>query len=603
MSQRCAHSLIITIVPTTKTRGLPDIIGFNTNGSVSFWSFSGQKPTPPASLPSIFPADFTNIPLAARDVLLADLLDILPTDLPDILSADVPANIHGIDPAPLHLGNILPAGILPADPVRANQVRANLLKIFAYRNDRHVRLLADTTGHGLYDLVVFNETGVHVAIKSNQTKQNKFHDFRKKTADFTFSSGWRVDKHIRYMVDTRKTGRADIIGFGDLGVILSKNEPIPGITDTASRAAARAAFAAGNSALDVGANAVVAALNDNALNDADALGIADGAANALMGDAAAAAKAALAAGRAAAAATAAGTAEDAAAAALAIAAAGNAGAAALISGVSAAAAAAAGAAADAVPKFQFTSPSIVLHDLGYDQGWRLDKHLRFLVDFCGSGFPDIIGFGETSVAFVRNNHNGSFGARRDFDLGQFTYSSGWRVDKHVRTLADMSGKGRPDIVGFGNEGVYVAVNKGDGTVGPATLVLKEFGYNQGWRVERDLRMIVDVNGSGLGDIVGFGRSGVYISNNKGNGRFDPPKLVARDFGYLQGWMIEKHQRFMVDVTGNGCADIVGFGETEVYVAFNNGAGEFWPAQKFANDFSWRNGWNPSNAVRYVARLD
>jgi len=226
-----------------------------------------------------------------------------------------------------------------------------------------------------------------------------------------------------------------------------------------------------------------------------------------------------------------------------------------------------------------------------------------LVDFYGSGFPDIIGFGETSVVVVRNNRNGTFGDRRDLDPGQFTYSHGWRVDKHVRTLADVTGKGHPDIVGFGDKGVYIAVNNGDGTVKPAKLVLEEFGYNQGWRVERDLRMVVDLKGNGLGDIVGFGRSGVYVSRNRGNGRFEPPKLVARDFGYLQGYRVEKHQRLMVDVTGNGCADIVGFGEGEAYVAFNDGEGDFWPAQKFANDFSWEKGWDPSKTVRYVTRLD
>ena len=46
--------------------------------------------------------------------------------------------------------------------------------------------------------------------------------------DIVHSLAWRrVDKHARYMVDIRKTGRADIIGFGDAGVFLSKNEPNP----------------------------------------------------------------------------------------------------------------------------------------------------------------------------------------------------------------------------------------------------------------------------------------------------------------------------------------------------------------------------------------
>ena len=32
---------------------------------------------------------------------------------------------------------------------------------------------------------------------------------------------------------------------------------------------------------------------------------------------------------------------------------------------------------------------------------------------------------------------------------------GWQPDKHLRTLADVDGDGRADLVGFGNSGVQV----------------------------------------------------------------------------------------------------------------------------------------------------
>lgn len=357
---------------------------------------------------------------------------------------------------------------------------------FSYTNDRHVCLLADTTGRpgGLHDLVLFGNTGVHVATRNS--KENKFDNFNAKVfslADFAFNSGWRVDKHIRYMADVRKTGRADIIGFGDAGVVLSEN-----------------------------------------IKDGDT--------------------------------------------------------------------------------FSFTTPSVVLNDLGYDQGWRLNKHLRFLANFYGNGVPDIIGFGETDVCLVKNNGNGTFENRHDLGLNQFTYSHGWRVDKHVRTLADVAGKkGLADIVGFGDEGVYVAINNGDGTVKPAALALKEFGYNQNWRAEKHVRIIADLNGDGLGDIVGFGENGVYVSKNRGNMSFEKPRLVLRDFGYEQNWRVEKHSRFMIDVTGNGCADIVGFGDRAVYVAFGDGEGGFGHTQRLTEAFCSQKGWDLSKTVRYIARLD
>lgn len=36
------------------------------------------------------------------------------------------------------------------------------------------------------------------------------------------------------------------------------------------------------------------------------------------------------------------------------------------------------------------------------------------------------------------------------------YAGGWRTDKHPRLLADTTGDGKADIVGFDNDGVWVA---------------------------------------------------------------------------------------------------------------------------------------------------
>jgi hypothetical protein len=37
------------------------------------------------------------------------------------------------------------------------------------------------------------------------------------------------------------------------------------------------------------------------------------------------------------------------------------------------------------------------------------------------------------------------------------------VEKHPRFLADLTGDGRGAVVGFGNAGVWVAINEGAGT--------------------------------------------------------------------------------------------------------------------------------------------
>ena len=135
-------------------------------------------------------------------------------------------------------------------------------------------------------------------------------------------------------------------------------------------------------------------------------------------------------------------------------------------------------------------------------------------------------------------------------------------------VVDVTGDGVADIVGFGNAGVYVSRNNGNGTFQAPQLVVQNFGYDAGgWRVDQHPRFVVDVTGDGVADIVGFGNAGVYVSRNNGNGTFQAPQLVVQNFGYdAGGWRVDQHPRFVVDVTGDGRADIVGFGNAGVSCA-------------------------------------
>jgi len=92
-----------------------------------------------------------------------------------------------------------------------------------------------------------------------------------------------------------------------------------------------------------------------------------------------------------------------------------------------------------------------------------------------------------------------------------SYNSGWRVDQHPRFLADLTGDGRADIIGLGNDGVGIALNNGDGTFKAAQYALADMGYNQGWRVDQYPRFFADLTGSGRVDIVGFFMNGVWVA--------------------------------------------------------------------------------------------
>ncbi|GAA2657318.1 FG-GAP-like repeat-containing protein [Streptomyces lunalinharesii] len=216
----------------------------------------------------------------------------------------------------------------------------------------------------------------------------------------------------------------------------------------------------------------------------------------------------------------------------------------------------------------------VLRAFGHDEkagGWLLDKHPRFLADTTGNGRLDVVGCHDDGVWVSLQDEDGTF-ADPLYVLDDFGVDQGWSsVEEHPRFLLGTTGGGRTDIVGFGPQGVVVARGRGDGTFERPKLVLNDFGLAQGWRSGKHLRFLADVTGDGDPDIVGFGNEGVWVSHSRGDGRFEQAQLVCRGFGYNEdagGWRVDRHPRFVADVTGDGRVDIVGFGGPGVYVARN-----------------------------------
>ena len=60
-------------------------------------------------------------------------------------------------------------------------------------------------------------------------------------------------------------------------------------------------------------------------------------------------------------------------------------------------------------------------------------------------------------------------------------------------------------------------------------------------------------------MVGFGAQAVYVGINNGDGSFQPCKTAITGFDYSRGWRVKQNPRFLVDLTGDGRADILGFG--------------------------------------------
>jgi hypothetical protein len=252
----------------------------------------------------------------------------------------------------------------------------------------------------------------------------------------------------------------------------------------------------------------------------------------------------------------------------------------------------------------FQAPQKVIDNFAYTAGgWRVEKHPRFLADLTGDGCADIVGFGEAGVYVSLNNGDGTFqGPTRVID--NFAYSAGgWRVERHPRFLADLTGDGCADIVGFGDAGVWVSINNGDGTFQAPQKVIDNFAYSAGgWRVERHPRFLADLTGDGCADIVGFGDAGVWVSLNNGDGTFQAPQKVIDNFAYTAGgWRVERHPRLLADLTADGRADIVGFGDAGIWFSRNNGNGTFQAPQLAIANFAYSAGsWRVERHPRFLA---
>jgi hypothetical protein len=221
-------------------------------------------------------------------------------------------------------------------------------------------------------------------------------------------------------------------------------------------------------------------------------------------------------------------------------------------------------------------------------GWASDDLFpRHLADVNGDGRADIVGFGNDGVLVALADGAGGFGpmALRYGGFGAGANAGGWSSDdRFPRHLADVNGDGRVDIVGFGNDGVLVALADGAGGFGPMALRYGGFGAGAnagGWSSDdRFPRHLADVNGDGRVDIVGFGNDGVLVALADGAGGFGPMALRYGGFGAganAGGWSSDdRFPRHLADVNGDGRADIVGFGNDGVLVALGDGAGGFGP---------------------------
>ena len=440
--------------------------------------------------------------------------------------------------------------VVPGPTLRPSSIVWNAGSFFALQGYRPIVLNmpddpADEPDDYIFIRFFGNNSNTQPVLADNRlaflVRTRRIRDIKSRS-DWETPGGWRVEKHPRLLGDLQGTGGADIVGFGDAGVWTAIGNGNGTFKDP-QFVLADLGFEAGGWRVDKHLR-VLADLRGNKRSDIVAFGD-DGVFVALSN--------------------------------------GDGG-------------------------FTF-NPQPVLADFGFNQGWRVDRHPRFVLDVNNDGFADIVGFGDDGVYIAFGKGDGTFDFNPAPVLNDFgANAGGWRVDRHPRFLADVRGIGRIDIVGFGDDGVYIAFGNGDGTFSfTPSPVINDFGFTAGgWRVDRHPRFVADVRGLGRGDIVGFGDDGVFLALSNGDGTFTfNPTPVINDFGFgAGGWRVDRHPRLLADMQGNGRADIVGFGDDGVYVAYSNGDGTFnFTPAPLINDFGFDAGdWRVERHPRALAKL-
>jgi probable HAF family extracellular repeat protein len=208
-----------------------------------------------------------------------------------------------------------------------------------------------------------------------------------------------------------------------------------------------------------------------------------------------------------------------------------------------------------------SSSYVISFAAGNNSGWSQTVDVRTFTDINGKaisldgdsdGVPDFVGMGPDGLVYAYGSESDgvySLGALEtahidgsSSDLGE---AQGWTDATTVRDIVYDATTGYDDIIAFGAAGVYVSMGQDPAThngepFGQLYLALANFGSDQGWTVSGTPRLVGDVTGDGIPDIVGFGTSDTYVAvgsyDSGGNLQFkvDASKTIA-DFGSAEGW--------------------------------------------------------------------
>jgi hypothetical protein len=227
-------------------------------------------------------------------------------------------------------------------------------------------------------------------------------------------------------------------------------------------------------------------------------------------------------------------------------------------------------------------------------------------DVTGDGFDDVCGWDpdqvwtlvcttdrdtppDDDVAETNSGRGLEFGtALLEIEIGWLT--AYLRTDAPIR-WANIDGDRRDDMCMQLDFGILCAASTESYE---PRLWLRQMGSSQGWAADQYASTIelVDVSGDGLADVCGRGSLGVYCATSNGSD-FTQLTLVDRSFSDGNGWNQRRYYGSLryADVDDDGHLDLCGRGATGIYCArWNASTRTFRPATRWTATFADADGW-------------
>jgi len=258
------------------------------------------------------------------------------------------------------------------------------------------------------------------------------------------------------------------------------------------------------------------------------------------------------------------------------------------------------------------STRIVDGIFGWSSGWRIAQHIRKAVDLNQDGYDDFIGVANGDTLVMLGSANGLSASYEQWSVGNWGANIYSGVETEPRFFVDIDKDGDLDIVGIkaSSDTVRYSLNNGSGFDDPVDWIV-----GIGWHSTYDSAFLVDVDKDGYPDFVHAKRNSprqivVYTSTGASLGH---STAIVNNNAWSSAYPNRnKYPIIASDIDGDGCTDLLLYGETATYSLKSDCDGSFsrWDGETsgnwtnlWANTYAYANGWRTELHVREMVDMN